>query len=304
MNFNMEVYKFENYDFENISNFQQKKFYLKKIPLFAGMFFKRKITRQNIRTKKFVDKSYNQSAWKTMLQTKAWEKSNSLYDYYYEINENQSTERDDFKNIILMNNKLQKISPKDLTKAKIELLTGFIKKYVENNDEIIEIGCGPGSNLFGLSLHNIQNKMHGYDISINSITTAQEINKRFNSNIKFDVLDMTEKLSSVNLKNKVVFSNQAFEQIKYDTANVINDLINSGVSQVMHFEPLSELYGINFRDVCSSFYIKARDYQDNLLKTLKNFEDKGRLKILQNIRLGYGANPVHELSFTRWMPTN
>lgn len=303
MYFNTNVLRFENYDYKNIGDFQQNFFYLKKIPVFAGMFLKRKIVHSNIRTKEVVDRSYNQSTWKRILQTKSWENTNSISDFFDSNIENNIDYDVDSDCMLLLNNKLQRTSLSNKNKAHLQLITELIKKYTKNDDEIVEIGCGYGLNLFYLASQGFQNQMSGNDISEKGIAAAKEINKHFNCNIQFDVVDMTKNLSSIKLKNKTVISVHSFEQIKYDTTNVINDLINAGVSQVIHFEPISDLYGINIRDISSFLYIKARDYQDNLLKTLKSFEKVDKLKILDSYRLGFATNPFHETSLTRWVPT-
>jgi hypothetical protein len=303
MTYNIKTHRFENYDFTVLNNFKQYLFFLKKIPIFFGMFLKRKILHSNIRTKEVVDKSYNQSTWKTVLETKSWENKHSLSDFLNSNIENNVESDINFKCILLMNSRLYQTSVLNRKKLHTQLITELIKKYTKNSDEIVEIGCGYGLNLFSLVSQGLENSMSGCDISPNSITTGKKINDTFNCNVKFDIVDITKNLNSMDLKDKTVISFHSFEQIKYYTDDVINDLIDAKVSQVIHFEPISELYGITARDISSFLYIKARDYQDNLLHTLKNFEKIGKLKILENYRLGYAENPFHETSLTRWVPT-
>jgi len=110
MYFNTNVLRFENYDYKNIGDFQQNFFYLKKIPVFAGMFLKRKIVHSNIRTKEVVDRSYNQSTWKRILQTKSWENTNSISDFFDSNIENNIDYDVDSDCMLLLNNKLQRTS--------------------------------------------------------------------------------------------------------------------------------------------------------------------------------------------------
>ena len=318
MNFDIKTNRFENYDSIDLSYRKQQIFFLEKIPIYLGMFLKRKIFHSNVRTKEFVDKSYNQSTWKKVLETKSWENKKTLSDF---LNSNIENSFPTFMpkpifgdnvlvepNInsectLLLNNRIQQTSILNRKKAHTQLITELIKKHTKSSDEIVEIGCGYGLNLFNLISQGLENNMSGYDVSTNSISAGKKINDVFNCNVKFDVVDMTKNLNSIDLKGKTVITFHSFEQIKRHTSNVINDLIDAKVSQVIHFEPILELYRFNMRDICSFLYIKARDYQDNILKSLKNFENTGKLKILENYRLGYAENPVHETSLTRWTPT-
>jgi hypothetical protein len=106
----------------------------------------------------------------------------------------------------------------------------------------------------------------------------------------------------IDLESKTVFTQKVMEQLKYDTYNVIENLINAKPKQVLHIEPVAELYKWTIRDQISKLYIKAADYQDDLLTVLKTFERKGKIKILEVRRFGFAANPYHEDSFIRWIP--
>ena len=106
----------------------------------------------------------------------------------------------------------------------------------------------------------------------------------------------------IDVSGKTVFTQKVLEQLKYDTEKVINNLIKSKPKQVIHIEPIYELYSNSIRDIASRLYIQYSDYQDNLLMTLKSFEEKGKLKILDIRRLKFAANPLHEDSLIRWIP--
>lgn len=295
--------KFQNFDSIQLSYFKQLIFYIKKIPIFAGMTLKRKIY-HSTRTKEIVLKSYDQSTWKKILEKEPWKNAKTLTIFVDTPMEKIFGDNIENKWLGVINGKLSLFSYNTKSKLQKQLLTETLKKFVKNNDKIIEIGCGYGRNLFSLRDQGFQNEITGYDFSENSISAAKKINNYFNSEINFDVVDMTKDLRSKNLKNKLIFTFHSFEQIKYDTKTVIEDLINSDVSQVIHFEPISELYGYDVRDITSFLYIKARDYQDNLLKTLKDFEKIGKLKILQCERTNFAENPFHETCLIRWTPTS
>jgi len=144
--------------------------------------------------------------------------------------------------------------------------------------------------------------MEGYDISETGVKAGREISNFFNCNIKFDVLDLTAEFPKNIFKEKTVFSSHCFEQLKYHTEKAIYNLIKANPKQVLHFEPVKELFGWSTRDVVSKLYNYAQDLQNNLLKSLRKIEEKGFLEITNVHRTGMAVNPFLETSFIRWIP--
>jgi len=178
----------------------------------------------------------------------------------------------------------------------------LLKNFVSSDDTIAEVGCGPGQKLFSLKTHGIQNKMEGYDFSEDAVKAGREINNFFNCNIKFDLLDLTEEFPKNIFKGKTVFSSRVFELLKHDTGKSISNLIDAHPKQVLHFEPVVELLGWSIRDIVSKLYVYALDYQNNLLKSLRKFEEKGLIEITDVHRTGIQWFPYSETSFIRWIP--
>jgi len=174
-----------------------------------------------------------------------------------------------------------------------------------NSDEIVaEVGCGWGFNLWSLLAANFQNPLEGYELSKNGLEAAHQINNKYSCNIKLGKIDLTNFEIFPNLVNKTIFTFHVFEQLKYDTTKVIENIIKAKPKQVIHFEPIIELHGEKIRDKVLKSYISAMDYQDNLLITLKKFEKEGALQILESKRLGFAANPLIETSFIKWTIRN
>jgi len=235
------------------------------ITLFFGYtkILRKKKTRDRVRT------SYDKNPYKKFLQSKSWTESKSLQEFvsisYYSnlVGNNISTN-------FLFDGKLYKGKTFEVSKHFMNHKVNTFKKIVSDEDVIVEVGCGVGTQLFSLRANGINNKMEGYDISQNAIKACQQINHHFNCDIKFGVLDLTEDFNSiVSLKNKTVYSSHCLEQLKHYTDKIIYNLIKAKPKQVLHFEPIKELYGSSFRDIVSRMYIYTVDFQSNLLVTLK-----------------------------------
>lgn len=233
---------------------------------------KHKITKFK-RTKNVVSENYDQSAWKKILEGKKWIKFNKIEDF-------------------ILNYGIMK-----------EKIYSIVKNYTQPDDIVVELGCGWGLNLWSLISLNFPNKLEGYEISVNGLETCKKINSHFKCNVTFGKIDLTNIETFSSLENKFLFTFHVLEQLKYETKEVIENLIKIKPKMVLHFEPVIELYKNNQRDKVLKLYLKALDYQDNLLNTLKDFEKKNKIKILEACRLGFASNPMMESSLIRWVTT-
>jgi len=272
--------------------------YFKEL-LKIGMNFQYTKIMKNRRTRKLVKDSYNEATWKIFLRSNCWEFSSNLnnfvtQDYWKGLFGGVT------KKVSLIDNKICKVNSCDFSVFNEKKLPIF-KKFISEEDEIVEIGCGSGSRLFFLRSVGFKNKMKGIDISENGIDTALKINKKFGTNIEFQVHDIIENFNS-KLENKTILSFHTMEQLKFYTNIVISNLIQMKPKQVLHFEPVPEIYSTNLKDTISKLYIYANEYQNNLLKTLQGFSQKRLIKITDTKRLGHGENPFNETTFIRWIP--
>ena len=72
------------------------------------------------------------------------------------------------------NEKIQKDSYKKILELGDIEFTEVFKRFIDKDDEIVELGCGYGKNLFELRMNGFKNIMTGYDISKNAIITAKK----------------------------------------------------------------------------------------------------------------------------------
>ena len=256
---------------------------------------------KKIRTTNVVEADYENNAWKNILESEYWLKSNNLEQFCF--TPTSCSKLEDITEIIcLLDNKLVKTTFPFIFNYMATKNSSILKKFVTETDDLVELGCGFGMALFSFRSKGISNSMTGYDISSNAISAAKKINQHFRCNIKFDTVDLSKPFNGSFLKQKTVFTSHSFEQLKYYTETAIDSILRGKPKQVLHFEPVVELFGFGLRDTVSKVHNSFADYQDNLLTTLKKFEKQQKLKILEVKRLGHETNPFNETSFIRWEP--
>jgi len=277
----------------------ERMFFLKRIPYFMSRLIIRKFQGYK-RSKKFVKENY-EIGRKKFLESKVWETVKSLDDF--ELIDFRSLQLNENPIITCkMNGNLCRIRARNLIKFINEKFYNLFQEFVQPQDTIVELGCGFGYRLFMLRKRKLINKMEGFDLSESGVKACQEINNFFKCNINFYVLDLISDFDSNLLRNKTVFTYHVFEQLKHYTEKVVKNIIKGEPKEVLHFEPINELYQNNLKDVTCKLYLHYNDFQDRLLTILKKYEKLGFLKITHCYRLGYSENPYNETSFIRWIP--
>ncbi len=170
-----------------------------------------------------------------------------------------------------------------------EQIRSYLLEYKKN--EIIELGCGLGVNLFRLSKDGFT-KLHGYDLSKNAITLATQYNKKINDNIEFDVLDLNNKLPD--FSNKVIFTHACLEQVKHSMKEVIQNILDSKPKIVINFEVDFDNASFMVKQYCN-----AMDFQNNLIQELKNNEN---IEVISIKRLSLNISHVNIMSAIIWRP--
>lgn len=268
-----------------------------KLYLYAAKFL---FTKKQTRTQLQVASEYENDIYSTLLRKQIWE-NNDLSSICYTRYIENNLENNDEKVGFLYNDKLYESNLFTVKKLHFNELVKNIKKFTSESDIICELGCGYGKNLFNLRLSGLTNTLEGYDISNNAITLANKIDSKFNTKIKFGLLDLTKDFSTnIVLDRSTVFTHLSLEQLKYNIKSIIHNLINAGVNQVIHFEHVPELYNKSLKHIMSQIYYYKRDYQSNLYAILMEFEKKQQIKITDTIKFNVGLNPFHEMGVIRW----
>ena len=128
--------------FRLLSKNEKIRLYLYLLRSIFLWFGYRKILR-NKRTADLVKTLYNEKPYKTFLQSECWTKSKNLKEFalisYFE----ESVGKNIPKNF-LFNGKLYNAKTFDIAKCFSNYNINIFKKFVSNQDEIVEIGCGLG----------------------------------------------------------------------------------------------------------------------------------------------------------------
>jgi trans-aconitate methyltransferase len=162
---------------------------------------------------------------------------------------------------------------------------------VDKSEKITELGCGIGNKLFFLWKNGYAN-LTGYDLSQNAIKLAKSVNEKYGCGIKFDTLDIIKEIPS--LEGQIIYTFTCLEQLPHYMETVINNLVSAKPKKVIHFE-----FALEYSTKLSRSYIKARDYQTNLLPLLKK---DPRVSIIKCEPLNIG-NPVNPLTCIEWKPS-
>ena len=239
-------------------------FLIDKIKLF-GYVYKLNLNKQH-RDYSLIDKEYNSGLWNRDINEIDFE------THFGNYNRNDA---EDF-NLFYFKNKLEKF----------------------HDENIIELGCGLGRNIFLLYKNDFHN-LEGCDISSNAIKKLNQYAKHKNLPINFFTHDLKDPFLSKSLENKILFTFTVLEQCKHNMKNVLKNIIASKPKKVINFEV----------DYTSSPYLvrkyfDARDYQNNLVYELKNLESENLITNLSIIEMQYGGSPVNKLSVIQWEPSS
>lgn len=236
------------------------------------------------RTAELVDKEYNSGQWNRNFENIEFETLGGNYD------------RNDMEQeqIFPINGQLRKMKRKEyFRRREIEFLSYFNQI---NDQEIVELGCGLGANLF--SLYNAGfKKLSGSDISKNAIDNLKKYVRMKEININFEDFDLNEKFPDGFIQDKIVFTHTCLEQCKHTMSNIIKNIIDGQPKAVMNFE-----VDYNSAPKMVKKYFDACDYQNNLINELKKLQNDNIICDLKIRKLFYGGSPVNRHSLITWVP--
>lgn len=245
-----------------------------------------------------VDAEYNSGAWKSALDGKWWLQCRDLREYLVSNNEHVMVAK--------VQGRLVRVQARDYYDYRLRLLQELLTTYMDGEAELVELGCGSGQNLFTLALAGRWPRLTGFDISENAVQAARETAQHFRlPDMSFGVLDLTDEANPhyAQLRGKAVFTYYCLEQLKYATAKVLDNFLQAGVRRVVHIEPTYELLRPwSLMDWVNFTYVWRRDYQNNLLKTLRSYERRGLVRILDVRRLYYCPSPRNDPTLICWEP--
>jgi len=246
-----------------------------------------------------VSAEYDAGSWKAVVEQKKWAQCASLHDYLVPADERVRVAK--------IKDRLVRIKTNEYYNYRLKILQEVLEQYAGDESELVELGCGYGANLFSLALSGRWASLSGFDISKNGISAGREAARHFGlPNVSFDHLDITDPddPNYPRIKGKTVYTYYCLEQLKRSTHAVIENIIRAGARRVIHIEPTFELLRMwHPVDLTTFFYVKKQDYQDNLVTTLKDFEKRGLVRIVDLKRLYYAPTHRNDPTLICWEPT-
>lgn len=213
------------------------------------------------------------------------------------------------KKILLakLDGRVVRIACDDYYRLRIRMLAKEIAAHADNGDELVELGCGYGYNLFSLALSGRWDAFSGFDISKNGLAAAGEIAAHFglSGRTRFGRLDLTDPADAnfSQIAGKTLFTFFCIEQIPYAVESVIRNILRQRPRKVIHIEPCAELLKIwKPMDLLNLMHIRSMDYQSQLFFVLNEMSRKGEIRILDTHRVGFAPTIHHDGFLIAWEP--
>lgn len=250
------------------------------------------------RSRERVIQEYDQGVWKTALAQQRWRRTATLDEYL--------TPGGHAARLATIEGRLVRIPSVDYYHYRNGLLRSVLEEWAGDADELVELGCGSGFNLFVLSQSGRWRRLYGLDLSENALAVAREVARHFGiTSVYFERADLTDPRDPNLhfLMGRPVFTYYVLEQLKYDLQPVIKRLIACRPARVIHLETGTQLLPrLSLRFVANRLYILRRDYQNHLVTTLEGLAREGGLRIRAIRRLNYAPTPKNDPILVVWEP--
>lgn len=182
-----------------------------------------------------------------------------------------------------------------------DLLARVMTPKVTHADNIIELGCGYGIQLWHLGEVFPEKRFLGGEYSANAVRLASKLYRRA-QNIRVRSFnfhdDRYDSLFEESAGASVVFTSYGIESLP--SAGHFLDVLATyadSIHSVFHFEPVHELYDDSLLGLLRKRYTEANDYNRDLLSQL---ECRANIRILQRRPNVFGSNPLHPTSVIEW----
>jgi len=189
-------------------------------------------------------------------------------------------------------------------KIHICFVDAILRHYINNYNNVFELGCGPAYHLIRQKKYNKQLNLFGSDWAKSSQEIISEINKVLDYDIKGFNLNFFEPETNLDMGiNSLVYTVAALEQIGPNFENFINFIIKKKPGICIHLEPIDELLNKNkLIDNLSIKYFRKRNYLNNFLPYLENLEKDGKIEIIKKQRIYSGSYFIEGHSLIIWKP--
>lgn len=246
-----------------------------------------------------VAAEYDQGAWRQALESRRWLTAASLSDYLFGDDETPLLVKLD-KRIVLL-------PRRDYMRRRFAAIGELVARFGVAGLPLVELGCGPGSNLLFLASREPGRAFEGYDISPAALEVARMVQAHFGiANASFRALDLTDPghpaWTAVTSKNVLTYF--ALEQMPDHIEGVVARLVARQPRRVIHVEPTTELLSpLRPLDWPIYFHVRSKDYQRSLFRTLERHAAAGELRLLHKGRLPIAPSLSNDGFVAVWEPT-
>jgi len=273
-------------EYENLSKQEEKKLILKIIKT----IYEKRIIKSGKDYKKYWEEGWNENY-------KNYKKSKKNYElipkYFFK------------SNIARIGNRLISTKTKLFDFKILRIITNYVyEKYLINEINIVEFGCGTGHNLIALSKINKKANILGLDWSKSSQKILKLLNKKYKrfSGYTFDYFNPKfSKKIKLNEEEWSCFTVASLEQVGHNYKKFINFLKLKKPKIIVNIEPINELMSQDkILDYLSVKYSLNRNYLNNYYYYLKKLEEKKIIKILEVKKSHFGSLYINGYSIIVW----
>lgn len=260
----------------------------------------RLVARRARRHREMVAAEYDGGHWKGMLERRPWLSTRDLEGF---LEGTDATDR-----LAKLDGEVFKLPTHEYYRRRIALLQDLLQREAGGANELVEVGCGFGYNLFSLSLDPLWRRLEGLDISSNALAAGSAIARHFGltPRIDFHALDITDPAHPGfrRIEGRTVFTFFCIEQVPYAVEKVVENLLAHRPRRVIHVEPTTERLAVwRPLDLLNYLYVKSVDYQTRLFTLVEGLASRGRVRILTDRRSGFSPTIHNEGFVLTWEPT-
>ena len=253
---------------------------------------------RRVRTRARVATEYDSGHWRRVLEGQSWRQSRDLRSFL--------VGNDERTMIAKVDGRVVEIAANEYYRWRLSALLDAVGEHVDG-DELVELGCGFGYNLFSLVLADRWHRFTGFDISENGLQAGRSIAAHFDltERIHFRPLDLTDSRHSgfAEITGQTVFTFCCIEQVPASVADVVENILRHRPRRVIHIEPTTELLNLwQPMDLLNYVYVKSVDYQTRLFSTLAKLNAEGRIRILRQQRLTWAPTIHNDTFLVVWEP--
>lgn len=187
-----------------------------------------------------------------------------------------------------------------------ELLVSELMPEIERSNHIVELGAGYGALIFKMAqLDEMKHVSFSAGEYTQSGIECIKLLAGKNLRVKGGYCD----LGALDLKaisppgNSIYLTSWSMVYTKGFPENTMKELLSYKPSVVVHFEPIWEHWsGGSMLEMLWKRYLQLNDYNQDILTGLRQYEQMGLIKIVEEKKNLHGINPLMPVSVLKWVP--